>query len=99
MKCLGMKPGNITAILARSTMLCTAALLIAQPGAMASTDDRPSAQAPSKVTLDGETRAEGIREWIEIAEPGNLGLLMMGIAGLLIGRWAARNKRKGPPDR
>lgn len=51
------------------------------------------------VTLDGITRAEGIREWVEIAEPGSLGLLMMGIAGLVIGRWAAGKKRKDPPER
>ncbi|WP_188514749.1 hypothetical protein [Blastomonas aquatica] len=52
----------------------------------------------AQVSLDGLTRADGIRGWIEIAEPGNLGLLFMGIAGLLIGRWAARGKRKGPPE-
>lgn len=52
----------------------------------------------SAVTLDGLTRAEGIRSWIEIAEPGNLGLLFMGIAGLLIGRWASGGKRKDPPQ-
>ncbi|WAC24484.1 hypothetical protein [Blastomonas sp. SL216] len=51
----------------------------------------------SRVTLDGLTRAEGIRSWIEITEPGSLGLLCMGIAGLLIGRWAAGRKRGGPP--
>jgi hypothetical protein len=53
----------------------------------------------SRVTLDGLTRAEGIRSWIEITEPGSLGLLCMGIAGLLIGRWAAGRKRGGPPKR
>ncbi len=53
----------------------------------------------SRVTLDGLTRAEGIRSWIEITEPGSLGLLCMGIAGLLIGRWAAGRKRGGPPRR
>lgn len=52
----------------------------------------------ARVTLDGLTRADGIRSWIEIAEPGNLGLLFMGIAGLLVGRWAAGHKRKGPPE-
>lgn len=50
-----------------------------------------------RITLDGLTRAEGIRSWIEITEPGSLGLLCMGIAGLLIGRWAAGRHRKGPP--
>ena len=54
----------------------------------------------ARVKLDGLTRAEGIRSWIEITEPGSLGLLCMGIAGLLIGRWAAgRNRRGGPPRR
>lgn len=51
----------------------------------------------SRVTLDGLSRAEGIRSWIEITEPGSLGLLCMGIAGLLIGRWAVGRNRKGPP--
>lgn len=50
-----------------------------------------------RITLDGLTRAEGIRSWIEITEPGSLGLLCMGIAGPLIGRWAAGRHRKGPP--
>lgn len=50
-----------------------------------------------RITLDGLTRAEGIRSWIEITEPGSVGLLCMGIAGLLIGRWAAGRHRKGPP--
>lgn len=50
-----------------------------------------------RITLDGLTRADGIRSWIEITEPGSVGLLCMGIAGLLIGRWAAGRHRKGPP--
>ncbi|WP_238550632.1 hypothetical protein [Blastomonas sp. AAP53] len=52
----------------------------------------------ARVTLDGMSRAQGIREWIEIAEPGNLGLLCMGIAGLMFGRWASRRKHGGPPN-
>lgn len=79
--------------------MCAALMAVAQPVAWASDVQLLQTSDQVKTSLDGQTRAEGIREWIEIAEPGNLSLLMMGIAGLLIGRWAARNKRKGPPDK
>lgn len=88
MMCLGMKPGLIQTLAIRITVAAGLALVAGSP-AMAGTLER--------VTLDGLTRAEGIRQWIEISEPSNLGLLFMGIAGLLVGRWAAGKKRKGPP--
>ncbi len=89
MKCLGMKPGRINGFTARGIAGALGGALLSGQQALAS--------PLSGATLDGLTRAEGIRSWIEIAEPGNLGLLFMGIAGLLIGRWAAGGKRKGPP--
>jgi hypothetical protein len=91
MKCLGMKPGISKCLLARGMAVATGMGLSVSQSAQAS----PLAG----VTLDGLTRASGIREWIEIAEPGNLGLLLMGIAGLVVGRWAAGKKRKDPPER
>lgn len=59
-----------------------------------------AAAAPAlyPATLDGITSAAGIRHWVELAEPGNMGLLLMGIAGLLIGRWAARKKSDDRSD-
>lgn len=90
MKCLGMKPGGNRSIAARTIAVATGLVLASGQQAVAN--------PLSRVTLDGLTSADGIRHWIEIAEPGNLGLLFMGIAGLLIGRWAAGKKRKGPPD-
>lgn len=89
MKCLGMIPGRTKWFTARTAVIMT---LVPFPSALQAAAN-PSAHG----SLDGLTSAEGIRSWIEIAEPGNLGLLLMGIAGLLIGRWAAGNKRKGPP--
>lgn len=89
MKCLGMKPG-------RSHSLKVGQRLAVGVLAMASAV--PGEASPlSRITLDGLTRAEGIRSWIEITEPGSLGLLCMGILGLLIGRWAAGRSHKGPP--
>lgn len=85
-----MKPGRSLGFAARSVSAVAGFALASGQAALAN----PLAQ----VSLDGLTRADGIRSWIEIAEPGNLGLLFMGIAGLLIGRWAAGNKRKGPPE-
>lgn len=89
MKCLGMKPGR------------SHSLKNAQRGAvgvLAMASAGPATAGPlSRITLDGLTRAEGIRSWIEITEPGSLGLLCMGILGLLIGRWAAGRGHKGPP--
>ena len=79
-------------------MSFTARIVAGASGLLAISAEQATASTLSRVTLDGLSRAEGIRNWIEIAEPGNLGLLFMGIAGLLIGRWAAGNKRKGPPD-
>lgn len=95
MKCLGMKPGRTHGFTMRS---------IAVAGGMALSIVQARANSLANVTLDdvtldGMTRADGIRSWIEIAEPGNLGLLLMGIAGLVIGRWAAGKKRKDPPER
>lgn len=69
------------------------ALIVPGIGLTAPLEARPL----GRITLDGLTRAEGIRSWIEITEPGSVGLLCMGIAGLLIGRWAAGRHRKGPP--
>lgn len=89
MKCLGMKPGLIEVL----TTVRGASAVLAGLGLAAPLHANPL----TRVTLDGLTRAEGIREWIEIAEPGNLGLLFMGIAGLLFGRWASGRKRGGPP--
>ncbi len=89
-----MKPGRNKCFTARIVATAPALLLVSADQVMAS----PLAGQLTRVTLDGMTRAESIRHWIEIAEPSNLGLLFMGIAGLLIGRWASRNKRKGPPD-
>lgn len=89
MKCLGMKPGLISVL----TTVRAVPGLLAGLGISASAH----ANAATGATLDGLTRAEGIREWIEIVEPGNLGLLCMGIAGLLFGRWASARKRGGPP--
>lgn len=57
-----------------------------------------AATSLTQVTLDPLTRADTIRNWIEISEPGSLGLLLMGVAGVLIGRWAARRKHKDPPE-
>lgn len=85
-----MKPGNIRGLAAGGFAL--GAMLV--PGAAQAAGGGPLSQA----TLDGLTRADGIRSWIEIAEPGNLGLLLMGIAGVLIGRWAAGKKPKDPPE-
>lgn len=93
-----MKPGKGKATWGRHTVLCAALMMSAQPMASARVLPAPQSTAVVKSTLDGLTRAEGIREWIEIAEPGNLGLLLMGIAGLLIGRRAARHRRKPPPE-
>lgn len=93
-----MKPGNGKVALGRTAVLCAALLASAQPMASAKALAFPNSAAEVRSTLDGLTRAEGIRGWIEIAEPGNLGLLLMGIAGLLIGRRAARHKRKPPPE-
>ncbi len=53
--------------------------------------------AEPRSTLDGFTRASGVQAWLEISEPGSFGLLLLGIAGLIVGRWAARHKRKDPP--
>lgn len=91
MKCLGMIPG--------SNKLFTARAIAAATGLVLSAAQQAHANPLAGVTLDGLTRADGIRSWIEITEPGNLGLLMMGIAGVLIGRWAAGKKRKDPPER
>lgn len=85
-----MKPGQIL-VIAMQAMAAAGWLLLAAL-------DPVLANAAPVSTLDGQTQAEGIRQWIEIAEPSNLGLLFMGIAGLLIGRWAAGKKRKGPRD-
>ena len=90
MKCLEMKPGLIKVLMTVRHALVLATWLGLSTSAQAN--------ALTRVTLDGLTRAEGIREWIEIAEPGNLGLLFMGIAGLLIGRWASTRKRSDPPE-
>ncbi|MDM7957218.1 hypothetical protein [Blastomonas sp.] len=86
-----MKPGITQRLAARSIAVITGVALSAMQHAQAN----PLAG----VTLDGISRAGGIREWIEIAEPGNLGLLLMGVAGVVIGRWAAGKKRKDPPER
>jgi hypothetical protein len=85
-----MKPGKIM-------VLAMQALALAVWLVLSAVDPVYANEAPPS-TLDGQSRAQGIRQWIEIAEPSNLGLLFMGIAGLLIGRWAAGKKRKGPPD-
>lgn len=85
-----MKPGRNKCFPAR--------IVAAAPGLVVISGEQAFASTLSSVTLDGLSRAEGIRNWIEIAEPSNLGLLFMGIAGLLIGRWAAGKKRKGPPE-
>ncbi len=90
MKCLEMKPGPIKVL----NTVRIALVLVSWLGLATSAH----ANAVTRVTLDGLTRAQGIREWIEIAEPGNLGLLFMGIAGLLIGRWASTRKRSDPPE-
>jgi hypothetical protein len=89
MKCLGMKPGLIKVL---TTALCASVVL-----AWLSIAAPLHAGPLTRVTLDGLTRAQGIREWIEITEPGNFGLLCMGIAGLLFGRWASGRKHGGPP--
>lgn len=89
MKCLGMKPGNSERLKVVRRIACF------MPGLALGAPLEASPLA--RVTLDGLTRAEGIRSWIEITEPGSIGLLCMGIAGLLIGRWAAGRHRKGPP--
>lgn len=89
MKCLGMKPGKSERLkVVRRIGLVTPSLGLAAP---------LEASPLGRITLDGLTRAEGIRSWIEITEPGSVGLLCMGIVGLLIGRWAAGRNRKGPP--
>jgi hypothetical protein len=90
MKCLEMKPGLIKVL---KTVRIAPVLLM-----LLGISTTAHANVLSRVTLDGLTRAEGIRDWIEIAEPGNLGLLFMGIAGLLIGRWASTRKRSDPPE-
>lgn len=84
-----MKPGRNKCFTAHTVMAASATVLASAEQAVAS----PLKQ----VTLDGLTRADGIRSWIEISEPGNLGLLLMGVVGVLVGRWAASHKRKGPP--
>lgn len=99
MKCLEVKPGSIMAVISYSAFSCAAFVLGSAEAAWANNQGAPQLQTETSATLDGLTGADGIREWIEVAEPGNLGLLMMGIAGLLIGRWAARAKRKGPPGK
>ena len=89
MKCLGMKPGSPKRWKqVQRLAICAPAMLLAPP---------LEASPLGRITLDGLTRSEGIRSWIEITEPGSLGLLCMGIAGLLIGRWAAGRNRQGPP--
>lgn len=89
MKCLGMKPGGSHSLkVAKRWIGVMLAMALAAPAA---------ASPLRRITLDGLTRAEGIRSWIEVTEPGSLGLLCMGILGLLIGRWAAGRGDKGPP--
>ena len=91
MKCLGMKPGK------SERLKVVRRIAVILPGMALAT---PLEAGPlSRITLDGLTRAEGIRSWIEITEPGSVGLLCMGIIGLLVGRWAAGRTRKGPPKR
>lgn len=89
MNCPGLKPGRIE----RLKVVRGIAVIMPVLGLSAPLQASPL----GRITLDGLTRADGIRSWIEINEPGSFGLLCMGIAGLLIGRWAVGRNRKGPP--